>query len=402
MKKKNNDNVFISFSGRRAEEVAKHIKNTIELIYPPGKINTFFSRDGMIGGRFQKQIIDAAKNAKASISILSEENKREPWLMYEAGALSLSAEGNGGVLIPYLFCRDNDDIESPLSGLQYYQYQRNSSNNPENFINMFIGLEAYLSESIGRLEITRKIKNYWADTIEERFLEIENSNAFNEDKAARSRNINLISIDSLETTHQNNILLSDVFSPETPKNIEEKLDFIVKNYIPEEWKKMSDIERKYNSTRIVVNQTRFSTFVVFTDGNRIALFDRGKDRKNTNVENDRFDVFGSVQFENRTIKNKIKNPEFFDSKILKVEGIHGVAIEDNKSKRTNERETAVMVGVCIYLSQKDLDKSKEGVENKEIELFQITSLPLLESKLTSKANLSVSHLIKSNFISSED
>lgn len=96
---------------------------------------------------------------------------------------------------------------------------------------------------------------------------------------------------------------------------------------------------------------------------RIVLFDRSQDRVNTNVYNDRLDVFGSVQFENRMIKNKIKSRDFFNAEIKKVEEIPGITIEDNRYKKEEDRETVIMIGGCVYLDPEDLALAKKDLIN---------------------------------------
>lgn len=406
---KKKDYVFISFSKRETTKVAEVITGIINSIYPKNKTNVevFFSPEKIKAGGFRGQILDAMRNAKFAISVLSPENKESPWLMYEAGALSLAVEQNGGHLMPYLFCRHGSEVESTIEDLQYAQYQRDDEDNQDQLVSLMENLNSSLSKEnqVDLMEIEKKINKSW-NSIDKKFERIA-YNLYN--PAASATNIKSLDSKSndsvsispiegnLETNRQSHIRIADDFVPRTPGDIEEKFERMLRTQIPRKWIQRNEVDEKYNATRVIVNHTRFSTFIVFTDGSRVILFDRERDSKNTNVTNDRFDVFGSVQFENRTIKNKIKNSEFFKATILRVEEISGVAIEDNRLKKGADKETAVMLGACIYLSPEDLDLSQKGSINKEIVIYSLASIQKIrEQLLTSKATLGINHIAKNN------
>jgi len=405
------DYVFISFSKRETAKVATVITSIINSIYPKIKttVEVFFSPEKLKAGSFRGQILDAMRDARFAITILSPENNESAWLMYEAGALSLAVEQNGGHLMPYLFCRHGDEVESTIEDLQYAQYQRDSENNQKELVNLITNLNNSLSKDnrVDDLTIKDEINKFW-ETINKKF---ENSayNLYNPSasstntKSLDSKSNDSISISPIEgnfeTDLQSHIRLADYFVPKKPVEIEEKFEMMLRTQIPRKWIQRNEVDEKFNATRVVVNGTRFSTFVVFTDGARVILFDRERDSINTNVTNDRFDVFGSVQFENRTIKNKIKNKKFFQANILKVEEISGAAIEDNRLKIGTERETAVMFGACIYLSPEDLNLAEEGADKGEIVIYNLATVhKIKEELLTSKATLGVNHITKNNII----
>ena len=405
----NKDYIFISFSKRVTQDAAQVIVEIIQSIYPKSSSNVavFLSSQEIKAGAFKGQILEAMKNAKFAISILTPENFNAPWLMYEAGALSLAVERNGGHLMPYLFCRHGSKREDAIVDFQYVEYQINHKDNQEQLVRLLINLNESLSESnwVDELKIRSKIDSLW-DSVSQRLDRIAYNLTHPSASSAGERSLNSslngsISISPIEgqfkTNKQSHVRLSDDFVPKTPREIESKFEKMLRTQVPASWKQRNDMDEKHDSTRVIVNNTRFSTFVAFTDGARIVLFDREKDIANTSVTNDRFDVFGSVQFENRTIKYKIKNPDFFDAKIIKVEEISGAAIEDNRLKVGNDTETAVMFGACIYLSPEDLDLAKIGAAKDEIAIYSVSSMPrMAQELLTSKAMLSISHIIANN------
>jgi hypothetical protein len=402
MPKKPTDLIFISFSKKFTSEVASRIEKTLNIIYPEKSVTAYLSSTAVGAGNFQTQIDDAMGKAKFAISILSPENKiNSPWLMYEAGALSLAARQNGGDLLPYLFCRHIREIEDPLRQLQVKQYQRSDSGNKKQFIDIFIEINKKLSQENQKKEIDIEdiITLRW-DGINKELNDIATKIvngaqvSEGEDMSTASNENGAMDLGGMASNEQEIIRLTDDFSPTTPLEIEDHFEKMLKTFkIPKHWQKKNATDREYNATRVIVNNTRFSTYVVFTDGKRIVLFDRpAADPKNTNVLNERYDVFGSVQFENRTIKKKINNKKFLNAKIQKIEEINGAAIEDNRSKVGYEVETAVMFGICVYLKPEDLDHAK----NEAIVIYPINKAitKLQATQLTSKAQLSLEHLIK--------
>jgi hypothetical protein len=208
-------------------------------------------------------------------------------------------------------------------------------------------------------------------------------------------------LQALNTEDQDTIGLLDDFTPKTPNEIDEQFEKILNNQVSSKWWKIqNDDEIKFNIHRVMVNSTRFSTFVVFTDGERVVLFDRAKDSPNTNVHNDRFDVFGSVQFENRTIK--IKSQEFLNSPIKRITEIPGIAVEDNSLNKADMlNETVVMLGVCVYMESKYLNLAVRDTLNNEICIYNLKKLISFKPYvLTSKASLSINYLLKQDTLSS--
>ncbi len=396
------DLIFISFSKINTNRVGEVFKRILDQIYSNKNVKTFLSSKSLFSGdHFRDEIAKNLQVARCGISILSPENKiASPWLMYEAGALAIKTQENGGKLLPFLFCRERDEVESPLTQIQSPQYQPDDNNNLKDIIEYFQAIDKTLSEDnqLGNSIIGTNIVDLWNESLKIDLELIANdmmdfsASAYGE-KRLRSGVNESLSLKSVETVFQSNLKLLDSFTPKTPKEIDEQFEKIVKTQVPKEWLQRNKIDIEYNVHRVIVNQTRFSTFVSFTDGDRIILFDRAKDKPNTNIYNERFDVFGSVQFENRTIKNKIKNKSFFNAPIQKIEEISGIAIEDNRDKREIEKsETVVMIGLCIYLKPNDLDLAIRDTVNGEIGIFHLGKLfDLTRESLTSKASLAISH-----------
>jgi len=393
--------IFISFSKEHTNRVGSIFKSVLDQFYEQKNVTTFLSSKSLVSGDdFRGVIAKNLKAARCGISILTPENTSSPWLMYEAGALAIKVSENGGKLLPFLFCRERQDVESPLTQIQSPEYQADDHNNQKDIIEFFQAVDKTLSKEsqIGSSKIRTFLVDLWNESLK---VDLEliasdmnnfSASAYGEKRLLSGVNESL-SLRSAETVAQHDMSLLDDFSPKTPNDIESQFEKIVRSQVPKKWLHRNADDIKYNVHRVLVNGTRFSTFVSFTDGKRIVLFDRKKDQPNTNVYNERFDVFGSVQFENRTIRLKIKNKQFFNSTILKTEEIAGIAIEDTRDKRTVDNiETVVMVGMCIYLSPEDLDLAAKDTINGEVGVYHLGKLfDFTREAITSKASLSISH-----------
>lgn len=91
--------------------------------------------------------------------------------------------------------------------------------------------------------------------------------------------------------------------------------------------------------------TRISTFVAFIDGKNILL--AGRENMKQSVENNTIDCFGSVSFNNSSLKFKI-GEGLFNADIKKNFSVWNCAIENN------DEENVVMIGWVVEVSSEDL------------------------------------------------
>ena len=144
-------------------------------------------------------------------------------------------------------------------------------------------------------------------------------------------------------------------------------------------------------TRFLINSTRISTFLCFTDSENILVYERMESNLQR-VQNSRYDCFGSVTFENCTIFLKIDNTDnFYDSNIINLEFIPGLAYEDNFEN--NKKETVIMFGYIIYLSKENLAKGIT-TNSKNLKLINICDKNIEDEALTSKLKLAKHFLLK--------
>lgn len=123
-------NIFISWSKSKSRDFAIEVKNLLESLNP--HLNVFMSEENISAGeRVQEKIIQKIIECDILLLCFTRENKKSPWLLYEAGF----ASGLNKIVIPILF--DNDPnwhswIDNPMN------IAREININRENFETSFI------------------------------------------------------------------------------------------------------------------------------------------------------------------------------------------------------------------------------------------------------------------------
>ncbi len=105
--------IFISWSKSKSREFAIEAKHLLESLDP--HLNVFMSEEDIAAGeRFQEKIIQEIKDCDKLLLCFTHENKKSPWLLYEAGY----ASGLNKVVIPFLFDVDpnwHSWIDNPMN-----------------------------------------------------------------------------------------------------------------------------------------------------------------------------------------------------------------------------------------------------------------------------------------------
>lgn len=106
-------NIFISWSKSKSRDFAVEVKNLLESLDPHSDV--FMSEENISAGeRVQEKIIQKITECDKLLLCFTRENKKSPWLLYEAGF----ASGLNKMVIPLLF--DNDPnwhswIDNPMN-----------------------------------------------------------------------------------------------------------------------------------------------------------------------------------------------------------------------------------------------------------------------------------------------
>lgn len=147
--------------------------------------------------------------------------------------------------------------------------------------------------------------------------------------------------------------------------------------------------------------TRISTYIVITDGDRILVLDREKNKENQLINNIGLDCYGAVQFHNPigSLLSKLSK-NFMLVNFIKLEAIPGISLEQNCKVvysfkfpfKKEIRNTAVMLGFVVYVSKRDLDK---GIDDNN-SAIDLTCLSPDDENLTAKTKLAVKHMLHVN------
>lgn len=105
--------IFISWSKSKSKDLAIETKNLLESLDPHSKV--FMSEDDISAGeRVQETIIKNIIDCDVLLLCFTKENKKSPWLLYEAGY----ACGLNKIVIPFLFDIDQNWhswIDNPMN-----------------------------------------------------------------------------------------------------------------------------------------------------------------------------------------------------------------------------------------------------------------------------------------------
>lgn len=156
-------NIFVSWSKAKSREFALEIKYLIESLDPHS--NVFMSEENISAGeKVQEKIIKKIEDCDLLLLCFTKENKKSPWLLYEAGF----ACGLNKTVIPLLF--DNDPnwhswIDNPMNVVR--EININGADFEASFINCF-GLR---DSSYTRNVLSNFIKN--VENIKDKYRQVD-------------------------------------------------------------------------------------------------------------------------------------------------------------------------------------------------------------------------------------
>ena len=107
--------IFISWSGERSRKLAEFLAGWLKKL--PLAIEPWVSKDAINPGtRWGKELAEALEGTSFGILCITSENQREPWIIFEAGALSKTIDKS--YVVPYLIGMKPTDVEQPLKQFQ--------------------------------------------------------------------------------------------------------------------------------------------------------------------------------------------------------------------------------------------------------------------------------------------
>lgn len=155
---------FISWSGARSKAVAEAIRIWLPKVIQSAK-PWMSGEDIAAGARWLTDVSDALNSARVGIVCVTPENQHNPWLLFEAGALSKTVDQTRVCVLT--FDMSPGQISSPLSQFQTNELNRAGIENVLRTVNNSLDPGRQLDE-----QALQEIVEVWWPKLEERILAI--------------------------------------------------------------------------------------------------------------------------------------------------------------------------------------------------------------------------------------
>lgn len=147
--------VFISWSGDRSLVIAKALRSWLPMVIQ--SLQPWMSESDIDkGGRWSEDTASELHSAKFGIICLTPENLKEPWILFEAGALSKTLEKT--FVCPYLFELEPTDVSWPLAQFQATCAKKEDTKALLNTINGALG-----PASLASSQLDKQFDKWWPD-----------------------------------------------------------------------------------------------------------------------------------------------------------------------------------------------------------------------------------------------
>jgi hypothetical protein len=169
--------VFISWSGDRSMAIAEKLRDWLPTIVQ--SVEPFIStQDVPVGGRGLNVLASELQNCSFGILCLTQENKQEPWIHFEAGALSKVIEASR--IVPLLLDLKISDLTGPL-----VQFQAIAIENRDRVFALIKALAEHSSPPIPESRLQRLFDSLWPE-LEETVSQLKIAAASEPKQDARS------------------------------------------------------------------------------------------------------------------------------------------------------------------------------------------------------------------------
>lgn len=113
--------IFISWSGDLSKALAEAVREWIPKVLQ--SVKPYFTPDDIEkGSRWAKEISGELAASQLGIICLTQENQHNPWILFEAGALSKNLEESK--VCPILFNFDTTELKGPLASFQATKFNK--------------------------------------------------------------------------------------------------------------------------------------------------------------------------------------------------------------------------------------------------------------------------------------
>lgn len=135
--------IFLSWSGDTSKQIAQLLKNWLPTVIQC--LQPFYSPDDISKGKsWGGEISKVLNKCDFGILILTKDNIRSPWILFEAGALSKNIDLSR--VCTMLFGIKDTDVEAPLNLFQNTKFEKEDIKKLMVEINHYLGSNAIKSE----------------------------------------------------------------------------------------------------------------------------------------------------------------------------------------------------------------------------------------------------------------
>lgn len=147
--------VFISWSKPLSKKLAEAIKEWLPQALQD--VNAYHSSSDIDKGkRWTPELANALQNCDIGLICLTKENLTEPWINFEAGALSKNVE-NGRVCTLLFDGLTDSDITGPLTAFQNTKFVR------EDFWKLFVTINKAADRKLDDSRVASLFEKWWPD-----------------------------------------------------------------------------------------------------------------------------------------------------------------------------------------------------------------------------------------------
>lgn len=169
--------IFISWSGELSKALGETIRDWIPKVLQ--SVKPYFTPDDIEkGARWSNEIAQELSTSQLGIICLTQDNQHNPWILFEAGALSKNLEESR--VCPILFNFDTTDLKGPLSAFQATKF------NKEDVKKLLESINNTCNETKLEQKCLDETFEMWWPKLEERIKEIINQDKTNPRPKKRS------------------------------------------------------------------------------------------------------------------------------------------------------------------------------------------------------------------------
>jgi hypothetical protein len=147
-------NIFISWSGKRAGDVASALKTWIPDVFLD--VKTWTSSESIDAGmRWNRELEEKLAATQFGILCLTPENKDAPWILFEAGALAKAVRT--ARVVPYLLGMTKADLTFPLAQFQAVDADEAGT------MSLLLSINSVRKEQLSHERVARIFERSWPD-----------------------------------------------------------------------------------------------------------------------------------------------------------------------------------------------------------------------------------------------